>query len=169
MANYINKKKGTYNPTDKITNNFSYKEFACTHCSDILISIDLVNKLQKFREQLNMPVTIISGYRCPTNVPKGSSTKSQHCLGNAVDFILGRKKNMLETFNIASKIFNRVGIYLNSSGFGSIHVDISSPTLYWVNNRKKDSKYVYFNTVTKLVEYISTEENSRWKWKTILV
>jgi uncharacterized protein YcbK (DUF882 family) len=168
MAGYINKKNGEYNSNDKITENFNYRELACKHCGNIIMSTDLVNKLQKLRNQLNIPITIVSGYRCPNNVPSGSSKKSQHCLGNAIDISLDRKRNMMEIFNMCTNIFSRVGVYYNGNKFGTIHVDISTPPLYWTCDRVNNSgRYVYYNTVPKLIESIS--KDTKTKWKNILI
>lgn len=48
----------------KLTPNFSASEFACNHCGELILSDELVQKLQLFREQIGSPIQITSGYRC---------------------------------------------------------------------------------------------------------
>jgi uncharacterized protein YcbK (DUF882 family) len=74
-----------------LSRNFSSHEFAC-HCGcgfgDLPgdVSPVLVAELQRLRDALGKPITIVSGCRCQRhNTAVGSSETSQHRLGTAAD------------------------------------------------------------------------------------
>ena len=72
----------------KLTANFNSTEFdcPCDRCSETLIDLDHVKKLQKLRDDLNASIHINSAYRClPHNTEVGGEPKSQHMLGHATD------------------------------------------------------------------------------------
>ena len=54
--------------------NFRFEEFACSCCGRVDINSELVDFLQKSREELGESITINSGYRCPDHNSKVSST-----------------------------------------------------------------------------------------------
>ena len=77
----------------KITNNFSLEEFTC-HCGRCSIPqavkvniYQLVKEyLQPLRDEVGVPVIIMSGYRCKAhNTAVGGVKYSQHLLGCAAD------------------------------------------------------------------------------------
>lgn len=68
---------------------FTEDEFRC-HCCGALpeqgISTALLSTLDNIRESLGVPVTVLSGYRCPVNnAACGGVKNSQHLLGIAAD------------------------------------------------------------------------------------
>ena len=66
---------------------FDAGEFAC-RCSvgRILISLDLVDVLEEIRCELDAPVRVVSGYRCPVrNLEQGGAPRSWHTVGLAAD------------------------------------------------------------------------------------
>ena len=70
-----------------ITPHFEMAEFAC-RCSvgRALIAADLVEVLEEVRCELDAPVRIVSGYRCPVrNLEQGGVPRSWHTLGLAAD------------------------------------------------------------------------------------
>jgi len=72
----------------KVSANFMAKEFDCncSNCSETLIDLDHVAKLQQLREDLNASIKITSGYRCEShNAAVGGSSNSQHKKGTATD------------------------------------------------------------------------------------
>lgn len=75
----------------KITANFTFKEISCRcayeDCNFTLISLQVLNKLQKLREILGLPLTINRFFSCKKhNKDVGSTAKlSKHLLGLAVD------------------------------------------------------------------------------------
>jgi uncharacterized protein YcbK (DUF882 family) len=85
MANIKKYQKGD---RTKLSANFMAKEFdcSCSKCSETLIDLDHVAKLQQLREDLNSPIRITSAYRCEShNTAVGGSKNSQHKLGTATD------------------------------------------------------------------------------------
>jgi uncharacterized protein YcbK (DUF882 family) len=80
-----------------ISKHFKRKEFDCkclTHCFTTIISIDLVERLEKLRGLVDAPLKITSGFRCAAYQSElrlrgyeTASGVSQHELGNAVDIM----------------------------------------------------------------------------------
>ena len=70
-----------------VSENFTVREFACKDGSDkILISIELVELLQKIRDHFKAPVIINSAYRNHCyNKKVGGASNSQHLYGAAAD------------------------------------------------------------------------------------
>ena len=70
-----------------LSEHFRVLEFACKDGSDmILISLELVELLQRIRTHFRAPVTITSGYRSPCHNKKvGGASNSQHLYGTAAD------------------------------------------------------------------------------------
>lgn len=79
-------------PDGYLSPHFRAAEFACNHCgqlhpSGLMPPTKLLNYLENIREHFGgAPVTIHSGYRCPThNANVGGATHSRHMVGDAVD------------------------------------------------------------------------------------
>lgn len=88
MANIKKYKRGE---KIKLSANFHLKEWECKcgKCSETLVDLDHVAKLQQLREDLNTPITITSAYRCPDhNAAVGGASKSQHKEGTATDIVV---------------------------------------------------------------------------------
>lgn len=73
-----------------MSKNFSRSEFACkgTNCcgNSAPVSPELISALQDLRDQLNLPLSITSGFRCNRhNESVGGATQSFHTLGMAAD------------------------------------------------------------------------------------
>jgi len=101
-----------------VSKNFSLGEFACPHCSAIVVDPELVRKLQACRDELGMPIRITSAYRCAEhNKRVGGKQNSQHLKGSAAD-ITSLDNDQL--FEIAQKHFLAVG---DGRKKGFIHVD----------------------------------------------
>lgn len=70
----------------RLSEHFRLREFQCRHCHAVIIEPELVRRLQTLRTRLGKPVTITSGYRCPThNRAVRGSNNSYHLTGMAVD------------------------------------------------------------------------------------
>lgn len=77
-------------PEGYLSPHFTVWEFCCKHCGTLPaggIDPDLILLLEDVRAQFGQPVTINSGYRCPThNASVGGVQDSQHVDGTAADF-----------------------------------------------------------------------------------
>lgn len=85
MANVKTYKKGE---DVQLSKNFHLKEWecSCSNCTETLVDLAHVAKLQKLRQDLGVPITITSAYRCPAhNKMVGGSPNSQHLKGTATD------------------------------------------------------------------------------------
>ena len=108
----------------KIAKNFRAWEFDChcSRCKETLIDEKLIEELQKLRDKLGLPVTIISGYRCNAhNRDVGGVPKSQHKLGRAADIVV-YGLTPYEVW-IDCKDFKGLGYYPTR---GFVHVDVRS-------------------------------------------
>lgn len=106
----------------QLSKHFSTEEFECKcklpSCKEQRISKELIDKLQKLREELNIPLTVTSGYRCKEhNTNIGGAKSSQHLLGNAADIVI---KDLNKLFEDCKKHFDHIG---DGRPKGFIHVD----------------------------------------------
>lgn len=111
----------------KMTEHFSERELACSHCGRIYIHTGLVNKLQELRNETGRLITITSGYRCPVhNMNIGGAKQSRHMLGQAADIVI-QGMTPDQVAHVAEHIgFGGIGVY--KSGF--THVDVG-PKRKW--------------------------------------
>lgn len=112
----------------KISENFYLSEFQSPDTKEVKIEEKLVNLLEEFREQVNRPLIINSGYRTHEhNVKVGGSPKSQHMEGSAVDIRIIEGYTSVEMADMAEKVgFDGIGIY----NWG-IHVDVRGYPAQW--------------------------------------
>ena len=88
-----------------MTENFKKSEFECKcGCEmpkDVLVNITkLANQLQYVRDNVAMPITINSAYRCEThNNSVGGSLNSQHLQGKAADIVINGLDPVLDTYD----------------------------------------------------------------------
>ncbi len=112
---------------------FKVREFACRHCGDIKIDINLLVKLEELRRAIgNRGIIINSGYRCPVhNKNVGGATNSQHKYGRAVDIrAAGMGLRTLEKF--ADTVFANGGVGMG--GANIVHVDTRGHRSRWKYN-----------------------------------
>jgi len=90
----------------------------------------LLEKLQKLRDAVGMPIYIVSGYRCEKhNIMVGGAKKSQHLLGKAAD-IHARSYPLGNLLEEAEKIgFGGIGTYPKR---GFLHLDVRKERARWV-------------------------------------
>ena len=78
--------------TTKLSDHFYVSEFTCRCGCYTPVQVRkrwpaLVQVLEKIRAAVGKPITVTSGYRCPThNRAVGGAKGSQHVVGAAVDF-----------------------------------------------------------------------------------
>lgn len=99
----------------QVSKNFKLREFQCKDGNNqVKLDSVLLNKLQKFRDRLGVPLTINSAYRTPEyNKKIGGSPNSQHMLGAAVDVSIRNINMKIESIaKIAEEIgFTGIGLY----------------------------------------------------------
>ena len=114
-----------------LSKNFSSLEVMCPcGCGANKISSILIEKLQKVRNIIGLPIIITSGVRCEfyNASLNGASMNSSHIpdsygMGNAVDIACTASKYRYELIQVAQKFFNRIGISGGVYG-GFVHLDV---------------------------------------------
>ena len=102
---------------------FSRAEFRC-QCGkcETIISMALVERLQRIRDAIRMPIRITSGYRCEAyNKLIGGETGGAHTSGEGVDVLMPSNEYRMLFLEQAVRWFSRIGIYDRH-----IHMDIST-------------------------------------------
>ena len=105
------------------TPHFKREEFFCHHCNTEQMQQGFIDKLEAFRVWLNLPLTILSGYRCPEHNAEVKGAKySAHLNGDAVDIKTPKGLTIFEFFKKVEQFgeFSRIGINAMS---GFLHID----------------------------------------------
>ena len=73
-----------------ISKNFSRSEFACKcGCGFATVDVELIEVLERIRQEFKKPITINSGCRCEAhNKSIGGADGSKHKLGIAADIVI---------------------------------------------------------------------------------
>jgi uncharacterized protein YcbK (DUF882 family) len=108
-----------------ITEHFLVEEFMCPCCGEVEIDHEFIQKLEKARQEADIPFVITSGYRCTAhNQAVGGKRNSAHRKGRAADIrATTDHQRALIAFSAANAGFKRIGF-----GSNFIHLD-SDPTL----------------------------------------
>lgn len=113
-----------------ITKNFEKSEFECPCCGGSKTAFELIRKLQCVRDELKLPISVNSSYRCEVHNAKiRGNPHSYHLRGLAVDISTlrynSREKYILLTSLLAHG-FHGIGIYKTF-----IHADLrADPCLF---------------------------------------
>lgn len=112
---------------------FTPKEIACKGTGLIYIDKPSMDKLQKFRDLVGVPVIVNSGYRSEQhNKAVGGAVNSFHRKGKAFDIRI--------TPSLPRSVIHEAAIKVGFMGFGDydsfVHIDTGSPR-YW-DERKKE-------------------------------
>lgn len=150
----------------QISTHFNSSEFRCPHCDEIIISTELISKLEKVISKINASKCVISsGYRCSYYDKKENGFAGKHSEGLACDCIFYDNDNNI----IPSKIICCVAVELGFNGIAYInekysHLDVRNSGIYrgdevrgnsnyWSNpysyfniDKNDINKYVNFNT-----------------------
>jgi len=72
--------------------NFGRDEFACQHCGDEDMDAEFLQAMQELRTAYGKPMTITSGYRCPSHPieAKKQNGPGTHASGCAADISVSR-------------------------------------------------------------------------------
>lgn len=106
----------------KLSDNFTFEELTTTQIRDLLdanreeakqFAYPLLRVAQELLEPIrthfNKPVTVNSGFRGKTlNARVGGSKTSQHCLGEAVDFVIAGYDTDEKLLEAAKKIYKEL-------------------------------------------------------------
>ena len=114
----------------KIARFFSMKEFECPCCNRIMLSPDLLTRLNHLRNIINRPIYINSGYRCKEENQRVEGIPgSYHLLGMAVDIHV-QDILLSDLLIYAQEVgFNGIGNYENKN---FLHLDIRpGPNHFW--------------------------------------
>ncbi len=119
----------------KLSNNFNSNEFDCHGngcCSQTLINETLVEYLQKIREHFGKPITITSGYRCPTHNRRiGGATGSRHSKGDAADIVVSGVSSREVAKYAESVGIKGIGLYETASDGHFTHIDTRTTKSFW--------------------------------------
>ena len=120
---------------NKLSANFTVREFACSDGSDtVLIDAALVKLLQQIRNWAGTSVKITSGYRTPAyNKKIGGAANSYHTKGQAADIVVSGK-TPAQVARFAQAIgADGVGLYTASK---FVHIDTRASHYFWKNDGK---------------------------------
>jgi len=106
----------------ELTEYFSLYEFECPCCKRVMLSPDLLARLNHLRMVINRPIYINSGYRCKKeNYRVGGAPGSYHLLGMAADIHAGDFL-LFDLLLFAQEIgFTGIGVYEKEN---FLHLDV---------------------------------------------
>lgn len=147
----------------KLSNNFSLCEFEDSQTA-VRLGIDnkipanlipnvqkVANTLQKIRNDLGLPISISSGYRCPElNKAIGGATKSDHMTASAVDFNV-KGMTPFEVCKYLEPKLDQLGIGQLIHEFGSwVHLSIVPNKQRTLTAFRKNGTTKYASGIFKL-------------------
>ena len=118
----------------QLSKNFKLSELACNDGSGKVLYVPaLIDKLQKLRDKLGKPITIVSAYRTPEyNKKVGGAPKSQHMEGTAADIKVSGVTPLAVAKAAESVGFTGIGVYTHS-GNNFTHCDVRPLKSYWMD------------------------------------
>jgi len=107
-----------------LTEYFSLYEFECPCCKRVMLSLDLLTRLNHLRMVINKPICINSGFRCKKeNERVGGVQGSYHLQGMAVDIYV-KDFLLYDLLMYAQEIgFSGIGFYEKEN---FLHLDVRS-------------------------------------------
>ena len=119
----------------QLSEHFNSNEFDCHGggcCHETKINERLVEYLEKIRNHFKKPITITSGYRCPThNRNVGGATGSRHTKGDAADIVVSGYSPR-EVAKYAESIgIKGIGLYETSKDGHFVHIDTRDAKSFW--------------------------------------
>ena len=123
----------------RLSAHFSVPEFRChgaNCCDSILIDDALVAFLQQIRAHFGKPVTINSGYRCPShNAAIGGAANSYHCRGMAADISVADTPPAAVAAYAQHLGVPGIGLYETAQDGFFVHIDTRPQRFYWYGQR----------------------------------
>ena len=132
--------------TMKLTPNFSLHEFSCRDGTavpeEFMKNVQLLaENLQVLRDEIGVPIRVISGYRSPKyNKRIGGARRSQHMLAKAADIVISGMnppeiKEIIECLIKCGKMHSGgLGLYTTFT-----HYDVRGRNARWHSKGVKDS------------------------------
>lgn len=119
----------------KVSNNFKASEFACNDgTSNLLLDKDILPILERFREYVEMPVSINSAYRTKSyNEKVGGAKNSYHLYGRAFDIPFKTNYKNLTSVDKMCSFFNTLGLKGIIKYPNFVHIDTRT-SKYHANN-----------------------------------
>lgn len=106
----------------QLSKHFSSTEFENKGDKEFFLEEELIEKLEKVREEFGKAITITSGYRSPEyNKKIGGAPASSHISGMAADVTCSNIKELDKLYEICENHFEAVG---DGRKKGFVHVDI---------------------------------------------
>ena len=103
--------------------NFSAKEFDCSHCGKNEMQPDFLQKLQTLRNVYGKPMRITSGYRCPEHpIEAKKANPGAHSSGCACDVAVDGQQAYELMKHAFALGFTGIGVNQKTSG-RFIHLD----------------------------------------------
>lgn len=137
---YISCKKGQ---AQKLSEHFNSTEFDCHGggcCSITTVNETLVSYLEQIRIHFGVPITITSGYRCPTHNSKpsvGGATKSRHVQGDAADIVVkGVAPRVVAQYAESIGILG-IGLYETAKDGHFVHIDTRAYKSFWYGQAQR--------------------------------
>lgn len=123
---------------DRLSKNFKASEFACKcGCGKALVDEALVSIVQDIRSHFGCPITVTSGYRCPThNKAVGGSTGSYHTKGQAADIVVQGVTPREVAKYAESKGVKGIGLYETAADGSFVHVDTRTAKSFWYGQKQ---------------------------------
>lgn len=91
---------------------FRLKEFECRCCHHVLVHPDMLFKVNRIRQMLEVPVLVTSAFRCPAhNKEVGGHPESGHMRGECCDFQVPRLHPRRVISAIYAAGFKKVVLY----------------------------------------------------------
>ena len=118
-----------------ISKNFKVNEFACKDGTDyILIDLDMIPVLQRFRQYVETSVSINSAYRTDSyNKKVGGASNSYHKKGKAFDIPFLSSYKYINSIDKMCDFFNTLGVHGIIKYSWGVHID-TRDIIYHANN-----------------------------------
>lgn len=123
-----------------LTRDFSRDEFACRcGCGKSDVNMELVERLQRLRSLMRVPIRVVSGVRCAEhNASVGGKPDSGHLTGEEVDIAVPNShyRWAMLRWIFSYSLFNRIGI-----GQDFMHLGVSQTLpqeVAWTYPTKED-------------------------------